>query len=341
MFDLQARVHLHEEEFATGIEQELHGAGADIADRLGRLDRRFAHGLALGAAQARGRGFFDDFLVAALDRAVALVEVQAVAVLVGEHLDLHVARLEHVLFHQHARIAERRLRFTLGRGQGFAELAFVFDYLHALATAPGGGLEQHRVADLLGGGAEGFQVLGLAVVAGHQWHAGLFHQGLGRRLAAHGIDGAGRWAEEDQPGLFDGAGEAGVFGQKAVAGVDRLGAAGFCRGQQLVDVQVAFSRLGTAEVDADISLAAVPRFTVDGAVHGDSGQAQGLGGAHHPAGDLAAVGNQQGGQRGAAHGRGSLFDGSLCQAGLRFSRKARKPSWPSGLTRMRAMAFSQ
>jgi hypothetical protein len=34
--------------------------------------------------------------VAALDRAVALVEVQAVAVLVGEHLDLHVARFEHV-----------------------------------------------------------------------------------------------------------------------------------------------------------------------------------------------------------------------------------------------------
>ncbi|MNH22558.1 hypothetical protein D3C79_824210 [compost metagenome] len=41
---LQAGVHLHEEELATGIEQELHGAGAHVADGLGRAYRRFTHG---------------------------------------------------------------------------------------------------------------------------------------------------------------------------------------------------------------------------------------------------------------------------------------------------------
>ncbi|MNO47283.1 hypothetical protein D3C76_375920 [compost metagenome] len=251
-----------------------------------------------------------------------------------------MARLEHVLFHQHARIAERRLRLTLGRGQGVGQLAFFLDHFHALATAAGAGLEQHRVADAFGGGAEGVQVLGFAVVARHQWHASGFHQCLGRRLAAHGVDGAGRWAEEDQPGLFDGAGEACVLGQEAIARVDGLGAAGLGCGQQLVDQQVAFGSLGAAEVDADIGFAAVPGITVGGAVHGHGGQAHGLGGAHHPAGDLAAVGDQQGGQSGAAHGRGSFLS-SVCQAGRRFSRKARRPSWPSALTRMRAMVFSQ
>ncbi|MNO92300.1 hypothetical protein D3C76_838690 [compost metagenome] len=340
MFDLQAGVHLHEEELAAGIEQELHRARTHIADGLGSAHRGLAHGLALRGGQARGRGFFDHFLVAALDRAVTFVEVQAVAVLVGEHLDFYVAWLEYVLFHQHASIAKRRLRLTLRRGQGVGQLAFVLDHFHAFAATTGAGLEQHRVADAFGGGTEGVQVLGFTVVARHQRHAGRVHQGLGRRLAAHRVDGAGRWAEEDQPGVFDGAGKACVFGKKAIARVDGLGAAGLGRGKQFVHQQVAFGGLGAAEVDADIGFAAVPCVTVGGAVHGNGGQAHGLGGAHHPAGNLAAVGDQQGGQRGAAHGRGSLLS-SVCQAGRRFSRKARRPSWPSALTRMRAMVFSQ
>ena len=102
VLDLQAGVHLHEEEVATLVEQKFHRAGADVADGLRRLDRRFAHGAAQLGAQARRRRFFHHLLVATLDRAVALVEVQAVTVLVGEYLDLHVARLEYVFFHQHA-----------------------------------------------------------------------------------------------------------------------------------------------------------------------------------------------------------------------------------------------
>jgi hypothetical protein len=140
------------------------------------------------------------------------------------------------------------------------------------------------------------------VVARHQRHAGSFHQRLGRRLAAHGVDGAGRWAEEDQPGLFDGAGEAGVLRQKAIARVDGLGAAGLGGGDQLVDQQVAVGGLAAAQVDADVGFAAVAGVTVGGAVHGHGGQAHGLGGAHHPAGDFAAVGDQQGGQTGRLMG---------------------------------------
>ena len=294
VFHLQAGVHLHEEEFTAGVEQEFHGAGADVADGLGRPYRGFAHGLAQLGAQAGSRGFFHHFLVAALDRAVALVEVQAVAVLVGKDLDLHVPWLEQVFFHQHPRIAERRLCFTLGRGQCFGQLADVLHHLHALAAATGGGLEQHRIADALGGAAEGFQVLGLAVVARHQRYTGGFHQGLGRRLAAHGVDGRSRWAEEDQPGGLDGPGETGVLGKKAITGVDGLGAAGLGGGDQLVDLQVAFAGLAAAQVHADIRFTAVAGIAVGGAVHGHGGQAQGLGGAHHAAGDLAAVGHQQG-----------------------------------------------
>ncbi|MNN16547.1 hypothetical protein D3C81_1296910 [compost metagenome] len=50
VFHLQAGVHLHEEELAAGIEQELHSASTDIADRLSSLDRGLAHGLPLTVA---------------------------------------------------------------------------------------------------------------------------------------------------------------------------------------------------------------------------------------------------------------------------------------------------
>jgi len=294
VLDLQAGIHFHEEKFATGVEQEFHRAGTDVADGLGGLYRSFAHGAAQLGGEAWRWRLFNHFLMAALDRAVAFVQVQAVAVLVGEDLDFHMARFEHVFFHQHARVAERRLRLALGGRQRLGQVRLALDHLHALAAATGGGLEQHRVANLFRGSTEGFHVLRFAVVARHQRHAGFFHQRLGGGLAAHGVDGGGGWAEEDQPGLFDGAGELGVLREKAVARMDRLGAAGLGRLDQLVDAQVTVGRLGAAQVDANIGFVGMARAGVDGAVHRNGGQAHGLGGAHHAAGDLAAVGNQEG-----------------------------------------------
>ena len=65
-------------------------------------------------------------------------------------------------------------------------------------------------------------VLLLAVVAGDDGHAGLFHQRLGGVLEAHGADRLGRGADERQAGCGDGFDEGGVFGEEAVAWVDRL-----------------------------------------------------------------------------------------------------------------------
>ena len=52
-------------------------------------------------ADSRPRGLLDDLLVAPLHRAVPLEEVDVVAVLVPEHLNLDVARRLHVLLYQH------------------------------------------------------------------------------------------------------------------------------------------------------------------------------------------------------------------------------------------------
>ena len=88
---LQARVHLEEEELAV-LEQHLDGARVHVAARERDLHGRLAHRAArLVGNRGRGR-FLDELLVPALRRAVAVAQVHAVAVRVGEDLQLDVAR---------------------------------------------------------------------------------------------------------------------------------------------------------------------------------------------------------------------------------------------------------
>ena len=131
VLDLQPRVHLHEVEAATErscasvirVRNELDGAGTHVANGFCRGDGGFAHGLAACLLHA-GRGrFFQHFLMAALDRAVALEEVDAVSLGVREHLDLDVPRAREVLFDQHAVVAERGLGFALAGGERVAKSA--------------------------------------------------------------------------------------------------------------------------------------------------------------------------------------------------------------------------
>jgi hypothetical protein len=104
------------------LSDELDRAGADVADGLGRVDRRLAHrGAALGRHAGRRR-LFEHLLVAALHRAVALEQVHAVAVAVAEDLDLDVARALQVFLDQHVLVAEGRLRLALAGGQRIGEV---------------------------------------------------------------------------------------------------------------------------------------------------------------------------------------------------------------------------
>ena len=110
------------------------------ADELGRGDRA-------------GR-LLDDLLVAALDRAVALEEVDHVAVAIAEHLDLDVARLEDRLLDVDERVAEGALGLAPGALERVRRApSSLVDEAHALAAAAEGRLDQHRVADARGRGA--------------------------------------------------------------------------------------------------------------------------------------------------------------------------------------------
>src|SRR5262245_6959550 len=73
MLDLDARVHLQEEELPGGrVDHELDRAGPTVALLGGERDRGLAHRASRFFRQIGRRGLFDDLLIATLDRAVAL-----------------------------------------------------------------------------------------------------------------------------------------------------------------------------------------------------------------------------------------------------------------------------
>ena len=108
MLDLDARVHLDEIELAILVKkldradaevlQLAHGLGDDLADLVTRDDVE------------RGRGaFLHHLLMAALQRAIALAEMNGVAAAVTNQLDLDMARSLQIFFEIDRVVAERGL----------------------------------------------------------------------------------------------------------------------------------------------------------------------------------------------------------------------------------------
>ena len=198
MLDLEPRIHLHEIERigARGIDDELDGARADVADRLRSRYRRFPHRAPSLRRHARRRRFLEHFLVSPLHRAVALEQIDAIAERVGEHLDLDVPRLRQVRLDQHAVVAEARLRLAQARRERGIEIGAAFDDAHSLPTTAGRRLDQHRVSDRVGFAMKMRAVLVDAVIAGNERHVGVAHQPFRFRLRSHRGDRIGRRTDE-------------------------------------------------------------------------------------------------------------------------------------------------
>ena len=124
------------------VEQELHRARAAVTDLAGERHRVGADPLPQRRIEVRRRRQLDDLLVAPLHAAVALEQVDHVALRVGQDLHLDVAGIDHRLLEEHRRIPERRLRFATGRFDRLRQSGRVAHPAHATAAAAGHGLDE-------------------------------------------------------------------------------------------------------------------------------------------------------------------------------------------------------
>ena len=118
VLDLDAGVHLHEVVVAGRCQEPFDRPGRAVAGRPRSIDGDPADPLAQRVVDGRRRRLLDQLLVAALDRAVALAEVDHVPVRVREHLHLDVPRILEVALDVDAAVGEVLLALALGRLEG-------------------------------------------------------------------------------------------------------------------------------------------------------------------------------------------------------------------------------
>ena len=292
MLDLQPRVHLEEEEALVLAGDEFDRAGAVVTDGLGERDRLLAHGLARGGVEQRARRLLDHFLIAALDRAFALAEIDDVAVLVAQHLDFDVARLDDEFLDEDAVVAERGLRLRTGARKALRHFAIAVGDAHALAAAAGGGLDHHRIADVVGDLHRLDFVLDHAEMAGHGRDVCRGGRLLRLDLVAHRRDSLGIGADEDDAGGLQRLGKRLAFRQEAVAGMHRFRAALLAGGDDLLDHQIALGGFRRADVNGGVGHCHMQRVAVGIGIDGDRLDAHLARGLDDPAGDFAAIGDQ-------------------------------------------------
>ena len=111
-------------------------------------------------------------------------------------------------------------------------------------------------------------------------------------LVAHCGDGFWIRSNEDDPGSRQRFGKGFALGQEAIAGVDRLGAALLAGGHDLVDDEVTVRRGRRADRDGGIRHFDVQGILVRLRKDGDGFNPQFARGFDNPAGDFAAIGDQ-------------------------------------------------
>ena len=150
MLDLDAAVDLDEIGLALGVHQELQRSQVLVPGLDHGSDGSLAEVLALGLGQGRTGRLFDDLLMATLDGAVALAQVDGVAEAVHGHLDLDVAIVAEVLLHVEGIVTEGSLGLRAADLEDGLELSRCPDEPHSLAAATAGGFDENGVADALG-----------------------------------------------------------------------------------------------------------------------------------------------------------------------------------------------
>ena len=248
---------------------------------------------------------------------------------VREHLHFDVAGRGDIFLDQHSSVAERGLGLADRALELGVELDMRVDAAHAPPAPAGDRLDQHRIADLIGLLAQELRVLVVAVIAGNDRHAGALHQRLGRAFQAHGPHRRGRRANEDDAGARAPFGEIGVLGQESIAGMQALGPDPPRQRDDRVLVEITARAL--ADLVRFVGEPGEQRPTVGRRMQDDRPDSHAARRANDPAGNLAAIGDEDVGEHVKAPGEPCLANGGAdgeraIAANIGLGARASRPS---------------
>src|SRR5215470_14921216 len=113
MFHLEPRVHLQEIKVPALVGEKLDCAGICVPYRFRRFHCDLAHGVTHGIVYSRRWRFFQNLLVTPLNGALALTDVNAIPVSIGEDLNFDVPGIDDRLLEIDFSVSERTFRLAL------------------------------------------------------------------------------------------------------------------------------------------------------------------------------------------------------------------------------------
>src|SRR5712692_11272215 len=159
----------------------------------------------------RGRGFLNQFLVAALDAALTFAQVYDIAMLVGDELHFDMASRCNGLLHIDAAITECAAGLAARCTQRREQVLRVAYKANAFSASTGGGLEQERIADLLGNRRVCRIILDPGHGPRHDGNARGLSGTAGGGLLAHAALSLCRRANENDASSGTGSGKGRIF----------------------------------------------------------------------------------------------------------------------------------
>ncbi len=202
VLNLQAGVHLEKVVIQAFVDYELDRAGARVIHRSGSRDGKFSHLFPYRRGQQRRWSLFDHLLVAALDRTFPLEEVNGVAVVIGQDLELDMVGRFDVFFNVNRVVAEGRPGFGAGRPDGIQYFVLFLDQPHPFSSAAGRCFDHHRQPDFPDHGKGFVFVADRFGRPRNNGHPGCDHVFSRRYLIAHRPDRIARRADENDPFLL-------------------------------------------------------------------------------------------------------------------------------------------
>ena len=292
VFDLDAGVHLEEEELVGGgIDDELDGADRVVANLRGELDCCPTH-FGFDIAREVGRwGLFEHFLIAPLHRALASSHIDDGAMFVASHLHLDMAGSGDVALDDHIVVSKGPQRFGLGIGECLGEAIWVLGDPDALTAAARRCLHEDRVPNVGCGSGQVVGVLAFVETRDHR-NSGSDRHGAGLDLGSHRRDRGGRGPNPRQACTGNRFGEFGAFGQETVAGMNVRCARALSSIDERVDREIALVERCRADTFGLGCLRNVRRVFVGVGIDGHTGDAPRVTGANDAPSNLATVGNE-------------------------------------------------
>src|SRR3989338_5301723 len=291
VFNLYAGVHFHEIEIIVLVEQEFDGTRIFIANGTASLNAQIADVFALRLGDLRRRCNFDQFLVAALDGAVAFKQVNHVAVAVAQYLHFNMPRVDHAFLQKNFRLAKSLAGF---RNHAFEVADEVFVAIATANAAPAaaiGGLEHHRVADFVCQYARLFDIFEVAVAARYARTAGGCHGVARLDFVAHLADDIRTPTDE-----FDIAAGANfcqfrILRKEAIARMQRITSGGNSQIDNVMSIKIAGDRF-RADVIGFVRFFYVQGMTIGISIDGDRLDAHFRAGAYDADGNFTADGDE-------------------------------------------------